>query len=922
MKDLLLILCASFFFTVLSAQITVTSTAQSDVTCFGGSDGSVSVTVTGGTPPYTYNWSPVGSGSNTIANLPAGTYTVLVTDAASNTATTTVIINQPMGITTFINTSPSACGASNGSAVLSVTGGTAPYTFQWSNGSTAPQIGNLPSGIYWVSVVDANGCLAVDTAFIGGGTNLTVNTSVVYDSCQGTACIVAQAPGTNPFYQWSIGATTQQICSLPNGTYGVTVTDVNGCSASQSVTVVNQTALQAAAASTPATCGNDGGVVSTASGGVPPYTYLWSNNAITSQVNNLPAGNYTVTITDANGCATTASTTVASGSFTLDSTSIANATCLTASNGGAAIFVSGTNPPFTYLWSNAATSNSVSGLSSGTYVVTVTDNGGCVLVQTFQVGTDNLQINTSNITLANCVSGLGGTLQALPINGTAPYSYAWSNGSTADTASGLNIGGYTVTVTDDNGCQAIRHQFVYSSQNCYTRISGKVYFDSDSDCSYTAADLGVSGVVVKVDPGYYAYTQPNGNWSATVRQGSYNVSVPNTGNAANLLNTCSIDTLQFNAVDTNAIVAIDFPKTAIFTDDISIWLYCGVARPGFNQNNSVTIKNNGFVTADFSGTLILDNVFTAAPLMYNLGGIVVDSITFNPTTVHFSYSGLGAQQQLTFSYYNAVPTLPTVSIGQALTQSATVSLLNNTDQNLINNTSWCSTVVTGSYDPNDKQVFNANNESIDGPATVEDTLLRYLIRFQNTGTDTAFTVVIRDTLDEHLNVSSFRFIAASHNVEIEFYEERIVHFVFNNILLPDSNVNEPASHGFVEFDIEVLNKTQLDEVSNQAAIYFDFNPPIYTNTVVTARMVGIAETVTVPMHVFPNPTSGLLSVNIGGLPIESVELYDLMGKKVLTKIDKGTLQAEVDASVLEGGIYIVRVMSGGSSYQERVVIAR
>ncbi len=922
MKNLLLTLCAVLCFTAVFAQLNIAVTTQSNVSCFGGSDGFVNVTATGGTLPYTYIWSPFGLGSDTIANLPAGSYTVTVTDGSSNTATTTAIVTQPTEITTFVNTNPASCGTPNGSAVLSVTGGTPSYTFQWNNGSNSPQIGNLPAGVYWVTVMDANGCAVADTAFVGGGTNLIVNTSVVYDSCQGTACVFAQVPGTNPFYQWSNGATTPQICGLNNGNYTVTVSDINGCTATQSVTVINQTALIAAAASTPATCGNDGSVVTTVSGGAPPYTYTWNNGATTSQLINLPAGNYTATITDANGCSTTASTTVASGSFTIGSANTSATTCQTATNGSAAIIVTGTNPPFTYAWSNSATTNTISGLSPGTYVVTVTDNGGCILVQTFQVLASNLQVNTSVLVPANCATGTGGILQAAPLNGDAPYSYVWSNGSTADTATSLAVGGHTVTVTDGNGCEAIRHQFITTTQNCYTRISGTVYFDADSDCDYTAADFGVSGVMVKVEPGYYAYTQPNGNWSTTVRQGSYSVSVPNVGQAANLLNTCGIDTLPINAVDTNAIVALDFPKTATNTNDISVSVYCGVARPGFTQANSITIKNEGFTTADFSGSIVLDGIFTIAPTMYNLGGVVVDSITFSPTTVHFSYSGLAPQQQTSFSFYTTIPTIPTVTLGQTVTHTATVNLVNNTDQNTLNNSSLCSKNIVGSYDPNDKQVFNTNNESIDGPATVEDTLLRYLIRFQNTGTDTAFTVIVRDTLDEHLNISSFRYIAASHDVEIEFFEERIVHFIFNNILLPDSNVNEPGSHGFVEFDIEVLDKTQLDEVSNQAAIYFDFNPPIYTNTVTTSRIVGIAETVKVPVHVFPNPTTGLLSVNLGGLPIEHVEMFDVMGRKVLQQSASNTLQANIDGSSLGNGIYIVRIQSGGTWYQSKVVVAK
>jgi uncharacterized repeat protein (TIGR01451 family) len=921
MKNFLLSLGVMLCFTASFAQIAVTVNSQTNVTCFGGSDGAISVVASGGTPPYAYNWSSLPFTTSSVTNLPAGTYTVTVTDAASMTATTAAIITQPPSIVTTITSNPSSCTSPSGFIALNTAGGTTPYTYLWSNGSTAPQLGNLFPGLYWVTVVDANGCTAIDSAFISGGTTLFLNSVVTYDTCQGTACVVVFGP-PNAFYSWSNGAQGQQACGLSDGTYTIFANDNFGCSAVETVTIINPAAMQVAAASTPASCGNDGAVVSTVVNGVLPYTYLWNTGDTTSQVINLPAGNYTVSITDANGCVATATTTVASGSFTLDSTSIIQATCQTASNGSATIVVSGSNPPFTYAWSNSATTNSITGLLPGTYIVTVTDNGGCFLVQTFQVGAIGLQISTTVLTPANCLTGASGSLQATVLNGDAPYSYAWSNGSTADTASGLSLGGYTVTATDANGCTAVRHQFLTTAANCYTQIGGRVYFDADTDCNYTVADLGIAGLMVKIEPGYYAYTQANGSWATTVRQGNYSVSVPNVGQAINLLNTCGIDTLPVSVIDTTTVTGLDIPKTTNTVNDIGVSLYCGTARPGFIQLNNVTIRNYGFTTADFSGSVVLDNALTAVPTFGNTAGLVIDSITYSPTTIYYSYVGLAPQQQVYFYIYVAVPVLPTVTIGQLVSHAASVNLLNNTDQNTLNNTYSCSSEIRASYDPNDKQVFNANNESIDGPATVEDTLLHYLIRFQNTGNDTAFNIVVRDTLDENLNISSFRFIAASHNVEIEFYEERIVHFVFNNILLPDSIVNEPDSHGFIEFDIEVLDKTQLLPVSNQAAIYFDFNPPIYTNTVTTQRTVGISEANLVPVHTFPNPTTGLLSVNLGGLPIVAVEMYDMMGRKVLSNEVENALQADVNASDLSNGMYIIRIQSGGVWYQDRLVVGK
>jgi uncharacterized repeat protein (TIGR01451 family) len=878
MKKLLLTLTGLLcVFGLAFAQLTVTFTTT-NVNCAGGNDGGIITTVTSGIAPYTYVWSN-GSTTANLVNGPAGTYTITVTDNLGATVTGTATITEPPILTAFASGSGSSCITTFGSAWVSATGGTFPYTYFWSTGSNAPQVSGLAPGVYAVSVIDANGCAASDTVFIGQGT-LNISVALVYDSCAGTACAVATAAGTSANYVWSNSFSGPTNCGLIDGTYSLTATDNFGCSATQTITVTNQPTLLLLTSTTPASCGNDGTAVLSVSGGAGPYTYLWSNGGTTPQVGNLPAGNYSVTVTDANGCIATETATVASGSFTILSLQATPETCIGAGNGSSQITVSGSNPPFSYQWSNGDTSNAITGLSAGVYIVTVTDNSGCILVQTTVVNNNSLQVNVDQISAANCI-GSGGTLVATPQNGNAPFTYLWSNGSTTDTATGLPVGGHTVTVTDANGCSAVVHRFVTVDQGCYTHIGGRVYVDLDGDCSYTSGDLGLSGYMVSIQPGYYAYTNGSGVWSAFVPLGSYNAVVSQYGTGATLIDTCGIDTLLVNVVDTNTITGLDFPKTSVTPNNVGITVYCGVARPGFVQYNSVTISNYGVNAANVSGSIVLSSAVTDVPTFTLPAGITIDSVTYGPTTIYYSVTGLLPQQTLNFGVYVTLPLIPTVSLGQVLTHTGSINMFNATDQDLTNNTASCSTVIVGSYDPNDKQVFNASNESIDGPAMVEDTLLRYLIRFQNTGTDTAFNIVVRDTLDSDLNISSFRFIAASHNVEIEFYEERIVHFVFNNILLPDSNVNESLSHGFVEFDIEVLDKTQLEEVTNQAAIYFDFNPPIYTNTVATQRTVGIAERVTVPVNVFPNPTTGLLSVNVGGLPISAVELYDMMGRKVL-----------------------------------------
>lgn len=921
-----LIILATVLFSVATAhaQLSLT-TSITPISCFGGSDGMIQANVTGGTPPYNYSWvmngNPLFVTGPNLTGLPACYVFVYVTDDLGATVGDTIEMFDPQPWQVNTTATPASCGVSDGSITVSVFGGVPPYTFTWSNGSTTQNQQQLPAGTYLVTITDVNGCEYTESATVNNTGNLSVTTTVQYDTCQGTACIIANSV-PNATYTWSNGQTGQQICGLADFTYSVTVTGPSGCTGIASVPITNVTTMQVSATSVAASCGSDGSVIASAVNGSPPYTYLWNTNDTTAQVTNLPAGNYTVTVTDNNGCSAVGNTTISSGVFTVDSVIVIPATCATSTDGAATVFVTGTNPPFDYAWSDGHNTNANTGLASGTYTVTITDANSCILVQSVTISEVSLQVTTGIITQSNCLTGQSGALFASALNGSAPYSYDWSNNVTGDTITGLSTGGYTVTVTDNSGCSAVRHQFVTSSVNCRARVSGRVYVDLDSDCNNTPADVGVGGVMVTTGGYSNGYTNSQGNWVTYLDAGVYYLKVFNIGNGAHLTNACGVDSMIVTVTDTTSQINIDFPKSTSVEHNVGITTNCGVARPGFSFTSSSTITNYGFYAASGTGSIVLDPIFTGIT-SYNVGpGIVVDSVTSSPTTLHFHYSGLQPQTSAHITIVAQVPQMPTVALGQFVNNSASVALSNEPDQSLDNNNATCTTVIVGSYDPNDKQVFNTDGGSIDGPATVNDTLLRYYIRFQNTGTDTAFNIVVRDTLDVDLNVSTFRFISASHPVEIEFHEERIIHFVFSNILLPDSNVNEPLSHGFIEFDIEVKDKSQLEELSNQAAIYFDFNPPIYTNTVVTQRIVGIGEKISVPVNVYPNPASSTLTVNLGGSLMEQVEVYDLMGKLVLTEKIQPSVNAQIDVSGLVNGLYLVRVRNGANWHQSKVIISR
>jgi hypothetical protein len=247
-----------------------------------------------------------------------GTYNVTVTESANCTATANYTVTEPLDITlACAKTDVTTTGGSNGTASVTATGGTSPYTYLWSNGATTASITGLTAGTYTVTVTDANGCADVCSSQVNEpGCNLTASATGTNVSCNagtnGTATATPSGNLSPVTYAWSNGATTATISNLTAGTYTVTVTESVNCTATASYTVTEPSDITLACAKTDATTtgGSNGTATVTATGGTSPYTYLWSNGATTASITSLTAGTYTVTVTDANGCSDVCSSTI------------------------------------------------------------------------------------------------------------------------------------------------------------------------------------------------------------------------------------------------------------------------------------------------------------------------------------------------------------------------------------------------------------------------------------------------------------------------------------------------------------------------------------------------------------------------------------------------------------------------------------
>lgn len=453
------------------------------IVCAGTASGSATAIPSGGTLPYTYAWSN-GGVTQTISGIAAGIYGVTVTDAKGcEVSANTISVQELPEIEITFNVTDISCSNQNvGIITAMVTGGTGPYAYLWSNGMTSSTISGLAAGTYSLTVTDANGCTGTGMATVNQTPNLSAGATSTNITCagfnNGTATAIVSG-GTAPFdYSWSTGAATATITGLAPGTYTVVVTDVNECSGQASVTITAPPAVSLQTSFANATCAgnNDGSASVTAMGGTPPYTYLWSSGQTTAQATGLGAGTYTIQVTDANGCVATAMVTINQPPTVTVNVSGTTMTCQGSSTGTATVVAGGGIPPYSYLWSNGATTPIATNLGAGTHTVVVTDANNCTATTNVSINNFPQPSCTVNV-VQEAFMGNDGILQVIPSGGTGPYTYAWSNGATTQIVSGLSGGTYTVVVTDANGCSTTCQATLFG----WAGIGNYVWEDIDKD---------------------------------------------------------------------------------------------------------------------------------------------------------------------------------------------------------------------------------------------------------------------------------------------------------------------------------------------------------------------------------------------------------------------------------------------------------
>ncbi|MGZ4058436.1 MAG: hypothetical protein ACXVPU_05390, partial [Bacteroidia bacterium] len=466
------------------ATLTVVATGV-NVTCFGVCNGSVTATVSGGTSPFTYTWTP-GPGSvttasvtNTLSSQCAGVYTINVTDSHGCTASANITITEPpVLLANAVGTNVLCNGACNGTITSTPTGGNPGYTYAWTGPAgftaTTATISGLCPGTYNVTVTDTKGCTSFQSVVITQPpvitTGLTFTNVSCNGACNGTATSSPSGGVGGYTFSWTgpagFTATTAAISGLCPGVYNVVVTDANGCTKPGSVTITQPNVLAVSIVATALSCNGDCNATATATitGGIPPYTIDWLPGSPvgdgTTTISSLCAGTYTINVTDANGCPATATVTITQPTALNLTGATTNISCFGLCNGSAAAIGGGGTPAYSYSWApGGQTTSSISAQCAGSYTVTLTDSKLCTKKDTLVIiEPAQLLGNPSVVTNISCagVVPCDGSATSAATGGTGAYIYDWTPGSPAGdgtpTVTGLCAGTYNLIVTDANLC--------------------------------------------------------------------------------------------------------------------------------------------------------------------------------------------------------------------------------------------------------------------------------------------------------------------------------------------------------------------------------------------------------------------------------------------------------------------------------------
>lgn len=627
--------CKSTTFGTLTQPAVLASIMNSNnVKCFNTPTGTVSAAGTGGVGPYTYSWPALASTLSTVPNVAIGNYTCIITDFNGCSISSSITVTQPTSITLTSTVTPANCGQANGSATITASGGVGAYTYTWSTtGSTTTVQSSVVANTYTIQVKDGNNCfqtLAVTIPNTAGPTiSITSQTNVAcFGICSGVAT-TSVSGGVPPYiYSWSNGQVTPSGTNLCAGLYTVSATDNAGCVTSTSLTITQPTALTVTISPTNPKCfGTSNGFgIAAALGGTPGYNYAWSppvaGNTATS--NQIPAGNYGLTVTDGNGCVVTSSMALTNPPAMAASITSTNVTCFNACNAIAVASTTNGVGAISYVWTGGTSpvpTQTATGLCAGAYTLLATDQNSCtanssvIITQPTQV-TANIS-STGSVT---CFGGNNGFAVVSPGGGTGAYSYTWTpNGSIhAATASSLTAGSYVATVSDANGCIAtatatIIEPAAFTTTLTTTNVKCNGACDGTGNIAFTGG-VGVPSILWQ--PGLQ-----NGNSVSNLCVGNNTVTITSNGSCVNVITFTLTEPAPLTAVAsaTNSNCGQSNGKACVVVGGGTV-PYSNLWSNGPTTlcNNSIVAGAYSFTVTDFNGCKAI-----ASGLVNDIAGPVV-----------------------------------------------------------------------------------------------------------------------------------------------------------------------------------------------------------------------------------------------------------------------------------------------------------
>ena len=953
--------CSASATTTLAPPIAITTNSIfNPISCNGLIDGSINLNITQGTPPYSYNWSN-GSNAMNQSNLTAGPYSVTITDANSCTKTESFFLQEPTALTINTNVNgESVAGANNGNAMANVNGGSPPYNYLWSNGTTTAFNSMLSPGNYTVTITDNAGCTVEDVVTVSAF-GCTINVTVDQQDllCFGTnngSVTALVTTGNMPYsYNWSNGAITQ-FQSVGPGTYTVTVTDATNCSAVASGTVIEPSELEIFVVNqNDIDCNNpvanvEFGVI----GGTEPYTFNLPGTGSAPEIQINAGGNYTLDVTDDSGCSASVSFTIEED-LTFPTATVAQADTLDCLNPMTNLDGSGSSTAsnISYLWSSTD-GNLVSGMntlnptinSGGTYTLEVENiDNGCISSASIFVQ-DNSVLPAIEIT--GGIFNLDCTTTSFAFTESNPdpaFVYEWrdENGMILQPGASINIsdcGLYFLHVSDpSNGCVSISDTFNIVCSNL--TVASDAGIDQILDCNTPFVTLG-------------------GTNSST----GANITYQWQDDSGNLLG--SLTTFITDICGTYTLVVTDLSTGCIDTDEVVV--NCTTSIPQVSAGQDIehiepcTIQNNTFVL-DGSGSAMgvqfsynwstLDGIIT--PGTENDIIATAESAGTYTLTITNMNTNCSASDNVVINFISGVP-IPdilepldlncfnaTVDLDASNSQGVGNLLFEwfNSDGAIIGNMNTQIISEPGIYTLNivddatgceaeieqivlmDSIAANLNLE----PIACEENM--GMINLEVVGTKPPFTIEWNDgstgtnqTIDLTLNYQ----YTVTDNIGCTISGESGIYGPFDpSIEITDAQINpsDDSLNGSIELEVQGTGTGFTFSWSNGATTedIFDLEPGDYSVTITDEDGCELVQIFTVPfvnsifdlsrntsVKIYPNPTKDILNLE-GEIDFYNYELYDLDGKLLFAKNnEKEKMQHfNIDLSNLNEGIYLLRL---------------